>query len=926
MPFQSARPRRLALPGAAFALFILPVAVALALPIAGAPDRPPERPSRGALTPGTWALTNVHVVPMTADTVIRDAAILIRDGRIAAVGRAADLGIPAGTRTVDGRGRYVTPGLADMHTHLYSDGVVHDSAGPAELGVMLANGVTAARLMIGTPEQLILRGQVEDGSVVGPQLWVASPHFTTDSSENARVVTTPAEVRAAVREVDAAGYDFVKITFGIDGPLYDALVDEARRRDIGVVGHVEPAVGVRRAIAAGQQLEHLDSYFEAALADSAPMTESLTQFRVYRPASWASLDYIDDAKLTAIAEETARTRTWVVPTLEIFNRAFSVPLSDAELRALPDWNMIPADIRQPYLQSRARYWAQPVPREQRARFAEIRNSIVKRIADAGGADRIMAGSDSPDLLMAYGWAMHRELAHLVQAGLTPYQALAAGTRNPAEFLGAAREWGTVAVGRRADLLLLEGNPLEEITNIQRIAAVAIGGRWIERPELDAMIERGRRAIDGAPVGAPGSGTDGVSVRDTVGVSSAVWLSMLPDGETKRRFILDCTGCHQFDARIATPDGRPRTQAEWTAAITRMLGYAGPTTDFPVISSATHPDTTAAWLARYITGSPAAAPPSRRAAGTVTEFLFPHPQDLPHDVAIDSSGDIVVTGMFSHAMQVLDPATGAWRAVPIPVPQANPRAVEIDRRGRWWVVLGGPNRLAMYDGLQWRTFEVGVYAHSVALDSNGGAWVNGHFTRDPERIVEIDGDGTRRDYDLPRHPTMASQPGGPIPYELRTAPDGSIWMSELQGNRMIRLDPTSGAAAAFELPTPSSGPRRHDVAPDGVVWIPAYAGGSLVRFDPRAENFEEIPLPVRDALPYVVRVDAKRDRVWVGTGAADELFAYRPSVRSWERYPLPSHGAMVRHLAIDPQTGDVWLAYGESPGKIPARIARLVVSR
>ena len=414
-------------------------------------------------------------------------------------------------------------------------------------------------------------------------------------------------------------------------------------------------------------------------------------------------------------------------------------------------------------------------------------------------------------------------------------------------------------------------------------------------------------------------------------ASSSWLAMLPDGDAKRRFILDCTGCHQFDERIAYTEGRPRTREEWTAAIARMLGYAGPNTSFPVISAATNPDSTAVWLAANLHGEPGRPETGRaEARAGITEYLFPAAQDLPHDMAITDEGEIVVTGMFTHAMYVLDPSradparSSAWRSIPIPISQANPRAVEIGRRGEWWVVLGGPNRLARYDGMSWETFEVGVYAHSVALDSNGGAWVNGHFTRAPEVVVEIDRDGNRTDHELPLHPSMAAQPGGPIPYELRAAPDGSIWMSELQGNRMIRLDPGTGAAKAFELPTPLSGPRRHDVAPDGIVWIPAYAGGTLVRFDPRAEEFEEIPLPVKDALPYVVRVDAKRDRVWVGTGAADELFAYRPSTRRWERYPLTSEGALVRHLAVDPQTGDVWLAYGESPGKVPARIARVQV--
>jgi len=463
----------------------------------------PGPPSRGALSRGTLAITGVTVVPMTSERTLSGVTVLVRDGRIAAIGR--NVAVPAGAARIDGRGKYLIPGLADMHTHLYSDGATPDSAGPAELGVLVANGITAARLMIGTPEHLLLRRAVTEGAIVGPQLWVASPHFTTEAAENARVVTTADGVRAAVREVKAAGYDFVKVTVGIVGPLYDALVDEARRAGIRVVGHVEPEVGVARAIADGQQIEHLDGYFEAALADSAPMQVSLTQGGVYRAERWKSLDYIDDAKLTALARATARAGIWTVPTLEIFNRAFSDPLADDALCALPDWNMIPPHMRAPYVRSRTRYWAAPVSREQRLRYAAIRNSLVRRIAEAGGAGRIMAGSDSPDLLMAYGFTMHRELAHMVRAGLTPYQALAAATRNPAEFLGASAEWGTIAVGRRADLVLLAADPLSDIRNTERIEGVAVGGRWIAKPELERMIDAGRRAVNGQAPPPPSDG-------------------------------------------------------------------------------------------------------------------------------------------------------------------------------------------------------------------------------------------------------------------------------------------------------------------------------------------------------------------------------------------------------------------------------------
>ncbi|HEY0304060.1 MAG TPA: amidohydrolase family protein [Longimicrobiales bacterium] len=470
--------------------------IAFALAVLATGDAAAQQPSsRGALTQGSFAITNVNVIPMTRDTLLRDQTVLVRDGRIVRVGAARSVSVPAGVERIDGRGKYLMPGLADMHAHLYADGVVPDSAAPAELGVFIAHGITMVRLMIGTPQHLELRRQVERGELIGPQLWIASPHFNTRDPENARVVKTPEEVRTAVREVKAAGYDFVKITFGIVGPLYEALIDEAAKASIKVVGHVEPEVGVRRAIAAGQQIEHLDAYFEGALRDDAPMKSSVTQYGVYQPQNWQSLQYIDEARLDSLAVLTARSGTWSVPTLEIFNRAFSIPLTDEELKALPDWQLIPNAIRGPYVRSRDRYWAQPVARETRARFAELRYRITKRIADAGG--KLMVGSDSPDLLMAYGYAMHRELEAMVKAGLTPYQVLRAATVNAAAFLGATREWGTIEAGKRADFMLLNANPLENISNTQKIELVSMGGQRFDQAARDAMIVRARKAIDGA---------------------------------------------------------------------------------------------------------------------------------------------------------------------------------------------------------------------------------------------------------------------------------------------------------------------------------------------------------------------------------------------------------------------------------------------
>jgi hypothetical protein len=324
--------------------------------------------SRGALTSGNLAITNVTVIPMTRDTVLRDATIVVREGRITEVGATRNVRVPPGARLMDGRGKYLIPGLADMHTHLYSDGEVPDSLAKYELGVMAANGVTATRFMIGTREHFTLRREVEAGRIVGPQLWLASPQLTGQKDVNSRVVTTPADAREAVKEMADLGYDFVKLTLFITPPVYDAIVSEAKRQGIRVVGHVDPEVGVARALAAGQQIEHLDNYLESVLADSAPMRTSVSDRGLFRLKNWESLDYVDDAKVDRIAGATARAGIYTCPTLTVFKTAFALGQSEEAIKARPDWGIMPPELRALYLGAREKYWKNPATEARRMRW------------------------------------------------------------------------------------------------------------------------------------------------------------------------------------------------------------------------------------------------------------------------------------------------------------------------------------------------------------------------------------------------------------------------------------------------------------------------------------------------------------------------------------------------------------------------------
>ena len=445
--------------------------------------------SRTSLTKGVWAIEGATIIPMDRDSAIRNATILIRDGRIADIGPSSRVTVPGNARRVDGRGKWVIPGLVDMHAHLYADEWVPDSVAPYELGVYLAQGVTTARLMIGTPVHHGLRADLETGKITGPQLWIASPQFAGRNDPNSKVVTTPDAARAAVREVANAGYDFVKITVEITPEVYDAIVDEARKRGIRVVGHVDPRVGVARALAAQQQIEHLDGYMESVLVDSAVGRASVSDVGAYRLKNWETIDLVDPRKIEALAGATARAGVYVTPTLAFFRLWFATQQTDEEVRGRPDYAHIPAKMRDGYERARAQYWKNPPSAERRAKYIAIRNRMVKAIVDSGGY--IMAGSDGPGGLMGYGWTLHRELAFLVDAGLTPIQALAAGTTVPARYIGAEREWGTLSRGKRADLVLLDADPLADIRYTSRISAVSIGGKWLERRQLDAMVERAR---------------------------------------------------------------------------------------------------------------------------------------------------------------------------------------------------------------------------------------------------------------------------------------------------------------------------------------------------------------------------------------------------------------------------------------------------
>jgi hypothetical protein len=456
------------------------------------------QPARGATHTGSSAITNTTVITMGRTGVLRDATVIIHNGTIAEVGPSSRIRVPRGVTTIDGRGKYVIPGLSDMHVHLHADDTAPDSIGRYELGVMLAHGITTVRFMIGTPLHFTLRDAVARGAVAGPQIWIASPEISGNTNPHGIQVTDIASARRAVAQVADSGYDFLKLTTNLTPELYDVLIAEAAARRLRVVGHVDPRIGARRAIAAGQQIEHLDSFMEDVLADTAPSRLSTSDVGAYRTAQWTSLDFVDDRKVEQLAGLVARSGEPVDPTLVFFREWFGNRPLEAEIEARPDYGMIPAPSRAPWMRTLVAMRRNPPTPERRARFIAVRNRMVKAIVDSGGL--VMAGSDSPGGMMTYGWMLHRELLALRDAGLTAEQVLAAATTTPAAFLGGTPGFGRVAEGLRADLVVLDADPLVDVANTQRISHVVSGGRWFNRAELDALVETARVRL--AAVAAP----------------------------------------------------------------------------------------------------------------------------------------------------------------------------------------------------------------------------------------------------------------------------------------------------------------------------------------------------------------------------------------------------------------------------------------
>ncbi len=445
------------------ALLLLFGGCADAPPTAG--EEPPKEPVPDEVQASVVAFVDVNVVPMDRERVLEGQTVLVRDGRIAEMGPVAAVTVPAGAPMISGRGRYLMPGLADMHVHFNSNALEAQN----DHILFLANGVTTVREMWGDGNQLSLaeRGAIAAGVRLGPTIYAASPGMDGPGGPwagSTPPVTTVEQARATVAEHAAKGYDFIKV-YNLLGPaVYDAIVEEAARLGIRVIGHVPQAVGLTRVLAAAQASEeHLIGFGLAASS-----TRSI------------SSGTLDVSVVAALAQTASRASIWHTPTITV--DALSVNRVQ-ELQRSGPYRYVSPLMRLRF--QNGFYQGRPTAA---AATAEANHKVVTRALRDAGA-KLLLGTDAGFGYMLQGFSIHEELAHLVDAGLTPYEALRAGTAEPAAFLLAEDAFGTVATGRRADLVLLDENPLEDVAHVNRErAGVMVRGRWFSERRLRQMLE------------------------------------------------------------------------------------------------------------------------------------------------------------------------------------------------------------------------------------------------------------------------------------------------------------------------------------------------------------------------------------------------------------------------------------------------------
>jgi hypothetical protein len=432
--------------------------------------------------PRCTAFVHVSVIPMDHEGILPDQMVLIYGNRITAVVPSEQIKVPQGCTAIEGRHRYLMPGLVDSHVHLPLSGRADQLL---VLQMLLANGITTGINMEGSPEILNLRNEIRAGKLSMPTL------FTTGVFIQQPAFMTAEQVKKEVIAEKAAGYDFTKVHGELTKEAYDALFEIAQQEHIRVVGHVPSNLGISAALGRQSLIVHAEEYL-------------YTYFQFHRdlPTDPAEIDRM----VREISKKTAASGTWVSPTLSVFRQIISQSADVDALLQRPEMQYMPRHLTTgeavgipgfgwfPPDNIYVKRWTPEKIPYLRAQYA-IMQRLTAGLRDAGVP--LLAGTDPFVPCVIPGFSLKDELEQLYEAGLTPYQVLQTATSNGARFLGNSDDAGTIAMGKIADLVLLNANPLENINNVFQQEGVMLRGRWfpedVLKKDLVTAVEASRAA-------------------------------------------------------------------------------------------------------------------------------------------------------------------------------------------------------------------------------------------------------------------------------------------------------------------------------------------------------------------------------------------------------------------------------------------------
>jgi len=416
----------------------------------------------------------VNVVPMDREQVIDNQTVVVRNGRITAMGNDGGVTVPANALVIDAKGKFLTPGWAEIHAHVPP---IDDIEPMKEvLTLYLANGITTIRGMLGHPKHLELRSKINSGEILGPHFYATGPSF------NGQTVKTAQRGAEMVREQKAAGYDFLKLHPGLTKETFPAIAKTAQEVGIPFVGHVSFNVGVWRAIDAHySSIDHLDGFINAITPGSDTLAEPETGLF----GSWIGYR-ADPSRIPKLVKALHDNQISVVPTQALAERWMS-PLPAESFTGDLEMKYMQPKVIESWLNAKNTYMTNPsFSKDHAQKLIEIRRKLI--LACQKNGVQLLLGSDAPQIFNVPGFSIHNELKYLVDAGLTPFEALRTGTVNVAAYLKKP-DSGVVKVGNVSDLVLLNGNPLTDISQTRSIEGVMIGTNWLPKAYLQQELKK-----------------------------------------------------------------------------------------------------------------------------------------------------------------------------------------------------------------------------------------------------------------------------------------------------------------------------------------------------------------------------------------------------------------------------------------------------